>query len=701
VLQLVQNRKSGDIELLEVPAPVCGPRSVLVQTLASAVSSGTERHMMKLGRQSMVRTALERPDLFGRVVTKFQREGLAATVRAVREKTGQAVALGYSSCGRVLQAGAEVADLRPGDLVACAGQNYASHAERVVVPRTLVARVPEGVAPEHAAFAALGAISLQGVRLARVQLGETVAVIGLGLLGQITVQLLVAAGCRVVAIDLDADRVELARQAGATVAATNDALPESARGVDAVVITADSATSEPIELAAELAREKGRLVVVGLVKTDLPRHEFFLKELEFIISRSTGPGRYDPGFEVEGRDYPYAYVRWTQTRNLEAFLDLLVRGRLQLDRLITHRFRFAEAPAAYQLLAGGERQMGIVFEYPAAPALVRPVVVAKPSLAKPGSLGIGFIGAGSFARTVLLPALAEQAEVRRLALAASSGLRARQAAARFGFETALADAEELIRQDGLDAVFIATPHSTHAALAASALQSGRHVFLEKPLCLQPQELDRLAEIHARSGRLLMVDFNRRFSPFARQARELLTKHSGPLSFHYRVNAGPLPAGHWLTLQSEGGRLIGEVCHFIDLVSFLAGSLPARVLATGSTTGDVQVHLSLEDGSAGVIHYLTSNRAQLNKERLEIFAPDLVVELDDFLSATIHQGGRRRRLKWAGQDKGHRAAVGAFLAAVRQGGPPPIPFDSLARTTWATFAAVESVTQAFLPVSFSP
>jgi predicted dehydrogenase/threonine dehydrogenase-like Zn-dependent dehydrogenase len=699
VRQLVQNRKSGVVELVEAPAPVCGPRQVLVQTLASALSAGTERHMLKLGRQSVLRTALERPDLVARVVTKLQREGLGATVRAVRDKTQQTVALGYSSCGRVIETGAAVLDLRPGDLVACAGLDYASHAELAALPRTLVARVPQGVSPEQAAFASLGAIALEGVRLSRLTLGETAAVIGLGLLGQLTVQLLLAAGCRVVAIDLDPSRVELARQAGAVTALTNGQIPEteaasitgSGYGADAVLICADSASNEPIELAARLAREKGRVVAVGLIKTDLPRHEFFAKELEFVVSRSAGPGRYDASFEVEGRDYPYAYVRWTETRNLEGFLDLLARGRIQLGHLITHRFEFSEAPAAYDLLLSETPHLGIVFRYPeTAPVLNRRIELRSAEPAPSGALAVGFIGAGSFARTVLLPALSEHPDLRLAALASKGPLRAREVAERFGFATVCTSAEQLFREPGLEAVFVATPHSTHGPLVCQALAAGLHVFVEKPLCVRQEELDEITAACRAAGRLLVAGFNRRFSPFAREARAWLSARTAPLTFHYRVNAGPLPSGHWLARPAEGGRLVGEACHFIDLISFLAGSLPARVFASGAPGGDVQVHLTLEDGSSGVIDYITTNRARLSKERLEVYAPDLVIELDDFRSATVHRGTSRRTVKWARQDKGHRAEIQAFLEAVRRGGPPPIEFESLVRTTRAAFAAERSL-----------
>jgi predicted dehydrogenase/threonine dehydrogenase-like Zn-dependent dehydrogenase len=705
VLQLIQNRQSGAIELIEAPAPACGPRALLVRTIASVVSAGTERHMVKLGRQSLLRTAWERPDLVERVISKLHREGLTAAVRAIREKTGQTIALGYSSCGRVIQTGAEVNDIKPGDLVACSGQDHASHAELVAVPRMLAARVPDGVAPEQAAFATLGAIALEGVRLARVEIGETVAVIGLGVLGQITVQLLLAAGCRVVALDLDSGRVELARQSGATLALTNAELPASdpaaitgaRHGADAALITADSASSGPVELAARLVREKGRVIAVGLVKMDLPRQEFFSKELQFVVSRSTGPGRYDPSFEIEGRDYPYPYVRWTQTRNLEAFLDLLARGRIRLDHLISHRCPFTQAPAAYELLLSEARPMGIVFEYAESDAGAAGVSLAIPHVPRPGSLGIGCIGAGAFARGLLLPALKKYPELRRVALVSSNGIRAREAGRRFGFEMVSTSAEELLADSRVDAVFIATPHAAHARLVCAALDAGKHVFVEKPLCVRREEIEEISKAYARARRHLMVGLNRRFSPFALRARELLRARQLPLVFDYRVNAGPLPPGHWLARPEEGGRIIGEVCHFVDLVSFLAGALPARVLASGAADGDVQLHLTLDDGSAGVIHYLTANRARLSKERLEIFSGDLVIEMEDFLSAAVHQNGRRRRWRWGRQDKGHGAAIAAFLSAVRDGGPPPVEFAALARVTQATFAAVLSL-QTGAPVS---
>ena len=701
MLQLAHHSKSGAVELVEVPDPVLGTGCVLVRTLASVVSGGTERNTVQVSRGNAMQTALRRPDLVRRVIRKFRRDGLVATAQTVKDRIERTTALGYSSAGVVTEVGSDIDDIQVGDIVACTGQGFASHAQVVAMPRRLVARVPEGVQPDEAAFGALGAIALQGVRLGRVELGENVAVVGLGLVGQITVQLLAAAGCRVLATDLVTERVNLAAQYGAEVAVpaaeveTVDGEREFTRnrGFDCVFVTADSSSSRPLEMAARLARDKGRVVLVGLVKTEFPREEFYRKELELVVSRSTGPGRYDPEFEEEGVDYPYAYVRWTETRNLESVLDLLAAGKISVSHLISHRFELDQAPEAYRLLASGESQMGIVFDYPQEPAALKSVVIPrkKPAVASAKPDRVGWIGCGAFARSVLIPA-AKSEGLRLVAVASEHGLSARVAAEKFGFEAVCSSPDDVFARDDIGAVFITSPHATHGDLVCRALRAGKHVFVEKPLAIRRTEVEDISRALAESDSTLMVGFNRRFSPFAMEARKALAE-AGPFSFHYRVNGGRVPPDHWVRRPGQGGRIIGEVCHFVDLVTFLAQSALEEVSAVSprydpaSGTEDVQMTLRFASGTAGTITYLTSNDAPVSKEHLQIWAPNQVIDLDDFERAWFYKSGEEQNFRWRRARKGHAEEVAAFHDFMRRGGEPPIAFDDLARTTIATIEAL--------------
>ncbi len=701
MLQLAHHSKSGAVELVEVPEPVCGSGCVLVRTLASVVSGGTERNTVRVSRGTAIQTAVRRPDLVRRAVNKFRKDGLTAMAKVIKDRIERTTALGYSSAGVVIETGNGVEDFVPGDILACSGQGFASHAQFVSVPRRLLARVPAGVEPYEAAFGTLGAIAMQGVRLARVELGENVAVIGLGLIGQITVQLLSAAGCRVFATDLDQARVDLAARNGAAIALSatetesGDAEREFTRnrGFDCVLVTADSSSSRPLEVAARMARDKGRVVVVGLVKTEFPREEFYRKELELVVSRSTGPGRYDPEFEEEGVDYPYAYVRWTQTRNLEAFLDLLGAGKISITHLISHRFAFEQGPDAYRLLTGGEPHMGIVFDYPNEVARTRTVAVPvkKHPAAGVKADAVGWIGCGRFARAFLLPA-AKRDDMRFVAVASEHGLSARAAAEKFGFETVCSSPEDVFGRDDIASVFITTPHATHADLVCRALRAGKHVFVEKPLAIGRDELDEVARAMAESEGILMVGFNRRFSPFARRAHESL-RDAGPFSFHYRVNGGVAPSDHWVRNAAQGGRVIGEVCHFIDLVTFLAKSPLEEVYAHSSNydlaagVEDIQINVRFASGTTGTISYVTSNDAPISKEHLQIWAENQVIDLDDFEEAWFYRDGSQRTARWRRRNKGHAEGVAAFHKALRQGGDSPTPFSDVFRTTVATIEAL--------------
>ena len=703
MLQLAHHSKSGAVELVEVPEPALGPGCVLVRTVASVVSGGTERNTVRVSRGTAIQTAVRRPDLVRRVLNKMSKDGVAATAKVIKDRIERTTALGYSSAGVVLETGEGVDDLAAGDLVACTGQGHASHAQIVSVPRRLLARVPAGVEADEAAFGTLGAIALQGVRLGRVELGENVAVIGLGLVGQITVQLLSAAGCRVFATDLVQSRVDLAARHGAAMAipaADAESGVENEftrnRGFDCVFVTADSSSSRPLDMAARLARDKGRVVIVGLVKTEFPREEFYRKELELVVSRSTGPGRYDPEYEEEGVDYPFAYVRWTETRNLESFLDLLAAGKIAVSHLITHRFPFEQGPDAYRLLTGGSPHMGIVFDYAQEAPRTRSVSVPVKKHPAPSDRAdaVGWIGCGRFARAFLLPA-AKRDDMRFVAVASQQGLSARAAAEKFGFETVCSSPDEVFARDDIASVFITTPHATHAELVCQALRAGKHVFVEKPLAISREEVERVSQAAGESGRMLMVGFNRRFSPFARQARERL-RDAGPFSFHYRVNGGLLAPDHWVSDPAQGGRVIGEACHFVDLATFLAESPLEEVYAHSANYDlaagieDIQIHLRFASGTAGTITYITSNDAPISKEHLQIWTGNQVIDLDDFEEAWFYQDGSQKTSRWRRRNKGHDEGVAAFHRALREGGESPTPLADVIRTTVATIEALKCI-----------
>jgi predicted dehydrogenase/threonine dehydrogenase-like Zn-dependent dehydrogenase len=698
---VVQNYGNGVLEVVDIPAPAVRPGGLLVRTEASVVSAGTEKSMVDLARRSLLGKARERPDLVRQVIAKINRDGLAATVETVRRRLDTPITLGYSSAGTVVEVGPGVEGFSPGDRVACAGAGYAAHAELVFVPRNLVVPVPDGVSAEDAAFTTLGAIALQGLRLAEPQLGETVAVVGLGLLGLLGVQMARAAGCRVLGIDPDPARCELARSLGAV---ETDTDPEgfarlvgrltAGLGVDRVLVTAGTRSSGPVRLAGEVARLHGTVVVVGAVGMDLPRKPYFDKELVFRVSRSYGPGRYDPEYEEKGRDYPFGLVRWTENRNMAAFVALLAEGKVTPARLVSHRFPLAEASRAYDLLTGtaGAPYLGILLDYPAEPSRGRRLEMG--SAGRPvdpsAALRLGVLGAGSFTTGVLLPVLARLPGVEPVGICTAGGVSARHAAGKFGFRYATTDEAELIGDDRVNTVLIGTRHHLHARQVIASLAAGRHVFVEKPLCLSRDELDRIGRAYAGCDPrpLLMVGYNRRFAPLSIRLREFVAGMGEPMLIHYRVNAGFIPPEHWVQdREVGGGRVIGEVCHFIDYLIFLTGALPVKARAGhlpdgGRYRGDnLQILVEMADGSVGSIMYAANGDRSFPKERVEVFGGGMSAVLDNFRSLSLFRGGRsattRTRLT---QDKGHRGEWLAFLAAVRSGGPSPIPFEELAAST---------------------
>ena len=705
--QLLQDVSTGEITIDEVPAPARGAASLLVATRFSVISPGTERAVLEIGRASLIGKARARPDLVKKVVEAAKTDGLATTYAKVRGRLGEPNALGYSLSGIVLES-CEGASAVPGDLVACAGAGLASHAEVVSVPRNLVARVPAGVAAEDAAYGTLGAIALHGVRLAKVGLGDVVAVIGLGLVGQLALELLAASGCLPIGVDPDPERVVLARNAGFFATTdpgeleTEAARVTAGRGADGVLVCAASKSSAPLATATAVARERAVVCVVGDVTIELPRAPLFAKELKLVVSRSYGPGRYDPSYEERGIDYPAGYVRWTEGRNLEEVLRLMEQSKLRPSRVTTHTFDLDRGAEAYALLGSDEPSMGILLRYPgredAGPRRIS-FAGAKPGGARAlaralrrDRLRVGVIGAGGFARSVLIPPLARLADIS--AVVTATGVSARSSAIRFGAALATTDAADVFTSDDIDAVVIATRHDKHAEYTIAALEAGKHVFVEKPLALSEEELARIEKAAASSAGILMVGFNRRFAPLTVELKSALGGR-GPLLISYRINAGRLPLHHWTRdPQVGGGRIVGEVCHFVDTASFLTGGPPATVSAVAAAGGsetveeNVAATLTFPDGSVAQLLYAAFGDPSLPKERLEALGEAGAGVLDDFRDLRLHRGGEQMTTSGK-RDKGHAAEIEVFVESCRTS-VQPWAIDDMTAVMRATFAIRDAV-----------
>jgi predicted dehydrogenase/threonine dehydrogenase-like Zn-dependent dehydrogenase len=711
--QILQDLKSGDTQLTEVPCPRVQPGALLIRTRASVISAGTERALLSFGKANLLDKARQQPDKVRQVFDKIRTDGVLPTLEAVRAKLEHPLPLGYCNAGTVLEIGANVQGFTPGDRVVSNGP----HAEMVRVPHNLCAKIPPGVSDEAAALTVLGAIGLQGVRLVQPTLGESMVVIGLGLIGLITVQLLRAHGCRVLGADFNPNRLALASTFGAeTVDLSTGGDPIAAgmafshgRGVDGVLITASTQGNEPIHQAAQMCRKRGRIVLVGVAGLELSRADFYEKELSFQVSCSYGPGRYDPTYEEQGHDYPLSFVRWTAQRNFEAVLDMLADGRLDMMSLISHRFPLAQAVEAYKLLGEGAASLGIILQYPepSDAAMRRETIMLTPSLrplhtASPAVPVIGMIGAGNYATQVLLPAL-QRTQVHLKCIASSGGVSGAQAARKFGFEMTTTDTASLFTDDTINTLVIATRHDSHAHLVCRALEAGKHVFVEKPLALTTEELAQIIKTYEatcsqRPTPLLMVGFNRRFAPQVQKMQSLLSSVPGPKSFIMTVNAGEIPPQHWAQdAQVGGGRIIGEGCHFIDLLRFLAASPITDVQSTtlGAAPGVVvredkmSCTLSFADGSFGTIHYLANGHRSFPKERLEVFCGGRVLQLENFRALRGYGWPGFKQLWLWRQDKGHKAEVQAFIGAIQHGRQSPIPFEELVEVTQVSFAVAEA------------
>lgn len=703
--QLIQNFKSGELYIDEVPVPSLSAGMVLVENEFSLISAGTERGTVKVGQASLIGKAKQRPDLVAQVLQNIKKEGLSATINKVRTKLDSLKALGYSTSGRVLASMDTNGIYKVGDRVACAGQDYASHAEVVSIPQNLIARIPDNVTCEEAAFTTLGAIAMQGVRQADPCLGERVCVIGLGLLGQITIQLLKANGCHVFGIDFNEELVQLANESNVAKALNRnhsnlisecDAFTNG-YGFDSIIITAATSSNDPIELSAEIARKKAKIVVVGAVKMDIPRDpHFFRKELDLRMSCSYGPGRYDVNYEDNGNDYPYAYVRWTEQRNMEAFLELLSSKVISVSHLITQVFDINEAEKAFDIVLGKNKEphIGILLKYSAHNEKLKSLVEIKNErLAK---INVGFVGAGSFAQSYLIPNV-KNFGASLDGVVTSKGITSKNVGDKFKFNFCSTDVNDILKNNSINTVFIATPHSSHSDLVIRSLEEGKAVFVEKPLAINSEQLTQIIEAKNKFNFPLMVGFNRRFAPISKMVKKEFLNLSEPLVINIRVNAGFISKTHW-TQQHDigGGRIVGEMCHFIDLMQYFTDSEPIKVYADCidlnsdkiTNQDNIAVTVKFKNGSIGNLTYLANGDKGLPKEYIEIFGGAKVAVINDFKSGQLFSNNNSRTLKSDG--KGHKEEVGEFFKILEDGLENLISFRSICLTTLTTFKIIDSL-----------
>lgn len=697
------------MKILEVPFPVLSKGCILVRTHFSVISAGTEGKTVKDARLGYIGKAIARKDDVKKVIKTAKTIGLKETYKIMMNKLDAPSALGYSCAGEVIGVADDVTEFKVGDKVACAGAG-AVHAEVVAVPKNLCVKLSDKVLANEAAFATLGAIALQGIRQADLRLGENCAVIGLGLIGQLTIQLLNAAGVKSIGIDVDKKMVELSKELGASLAyeRNQEALEQivneitQGHGVDAVIITAATASTDPVDLAGEICRKKGKVVIVGSVPTGFKRSQYYKKELELKMSCSYGPGRYDSNYEEAGVDYPYGYVRWTENRNMQAFAELLAEKKINIQKIITHTYDFKKAPDAYQLILDKqEPYLGILLKYDLEKTLKQKTEF-KTVNAIAGEAAVAFIGAGSFANNVLLPAL--KGKVKFTGITTSRPNNAQNIAVKYGFAFCSNNAKDLLADKNTNTVFVATRHDSHAAYVTEALQNKKNVFVEKPLCLTEEELEEIKNVYENSSSILMVGFNRRFSPLVQKAQDLFRKINGPIAINYRINAGVLPKDHWIHNKAiGGGRIVGELCHFIDLVHFLSGSKIKSLSANavndpGGQNDTLTVNMNFENGSIGSISYFSNGNKNLDKEYIEIFGSGMVVTINDF-AEMITYGKQVKKQSLSNQDKGHKEELNLFINAISNGKASPIPFSEIYHSMLATFKVQESVTLNGKQISF--
>lgn len=701
--QLIQSFKTGELGLFDVPAPVCHEHGVLVATTASLVSAGTEKMLVDFAKKSLLAKAKDRPDLVKQVIDKMKKEGIRNTLEKVFTKLDSPIPLGYSASGRVIAVGSKVVGVSIGDRVACGGAGYANHAEINYVPQNLMVKIPDGVDDVEASFVTVGAIALQGVRQTEPKLGEKIAVVGLGLLGQITVQLLKANGCKVIGSDVDLDKIALARKLGADMTCSADELIAKAEefsnghGVDAVIVTASTMSNQPVIDAADISRMRGRVILVGLVGMDIPRSTYYKKELTVKLSMAYGPGRYDPEYEEKGVDYPYDLVRFTEQRNFETFLGLIQEHKLDLNALITHKYSFNDAMNAYDLLEGRiqKKYLGIVLEYGREIDLnLEKTVQRSDKAVSVDKINIGLIGAGNFTKSVILPNLLKAGGCDFVGLCTSTGVSAEATGKKYDFKYVTTDSSEIVNDNEVNSVFITTRHCDHAVMVVQALKSGKHCFVEKPLCVSEKELNDIIAAHGVKS-VLQVGFNRRFSPMITAMKSQL---SGNISVNYRINAGLIPMNTWIQdPEAGGGRVIGEVCHFIDTCSYLTGSSVRSVYAATIKNensaipeeDNIVITLNYANGSVATVSYYAYGDGAMPKEYIEVFGSGISMQMDNFRELTVFKNRKAYKTKSANQDKGFIEEFRQFGQSVMSG-IPAIEFSSIVNTTRTTFAILKSV-----------
>ena len=698
--QLTQNLKTGNMDILEVPYPTLDEGLILVRNYYSLISAGTEGGKVITARKGYIGKAKEKPEQIKQVIESVKTEGLLPTYNKVMNKLDSPSPLGYSCAGEIIKIGEKVKGFKIGDLVACGGAS-ASHSEIVSVPENLCVRVPNNVKMENAAYTTVASIALQGIRRADLKLGESCAIIGLGLIGQLTCQILKVAGVKVAGIDISSDMVELARKSGADLAFERKDKSLEQRinemsggyGVDAVIITAGTSSLDPVELAGRICRKRGKVIIVGAVPTGFSRTNYYVKELELLMSTSYGPGRYDSNYEEKGVDYPIGYVRWTENRNMQSFLDLLRQGYLDIDLLTSHVYKFEEAEKAYEMIVNKEEvYTGILLQYNTTSDIKKSITFKQKSFVKKGKPGIGFIGAGSFAQKYLLPNAQKIGNM--IGVVTAQGNETWNVAQKYGFEKALGTDDEIVKEDKIDTIFIATRHNLHAQQVIKSLKNGKNVFVEKPLCMNKRELEIIRELYEKKSCHLMLGFNRRFSPFIQKTVKLLGKNSRK-AINYRINAGAIPPDSWVQDGDiGGGRIIGEVCHFIDLARFIAGdritSLSAFNMEDSLNLQDtLTINIRFANGSIANISYFANGSSTLKKEKLEVFSAGITVVIDDFKKMYLY-GNSIKKFKLTNQDKGHSKEVELFLESIMNGKETPIPFNQIYESTKATFDVINSI-----------